>query len=153
MPATCAICLNPIVARNDVRVFGTEVMHRACAMSGRETIGQRQERELAEMRCALVTAQEGERRQSVALHQERRRAMNSQRAAVLADERLDNAGAERDEAVSRQVRAEMERDAALRERNVARAELVKRTPAPDSTPSTADDSNASEIRFSLLELD
>lgn len=155
MPAICAICLQPITTGNDVRVSGTEVMHRGCAMSGRETIGQRQQRQLAELQGALVAAQEGERRQTASLQQERRRAANSERSARLADERVDNAGAERDEAVSRQVRAEIARDTAIRERDAARADLAKRTSVPEVASSTPvdDQQDATMIRFGLLELD
>jgi hypothetical protein len=151
VPATCAICLQPIVARNDVRVFGTEVMHRACATSGQDTIGQRQLREIAELRSALISARESERRQLVAVQQERRRALNSERAARMADERVDNAGLERDEAVSRQVQAEVARDAAIRERNAARAEVAKRTASEPSH--TEDQRDATVIRMSLLDMD
>lgn len=130
-------------------------MHRGCAMSGRETIGQRQQRQLAELQGALVAAQEGERRQTASLQQERRRAANSERSARLADERVDNAGAERDEAVSRQVRAEIARDTAIRERDAVRAELAKRTSVPEVASSTPvdDQQDATMIRFGLLELD
>jgi len=152
MPATCAICLQSIIAGNDVRVLGTEVMHRSCAFSGQETIGQRYQRELADLRSKLVSAQESQRRQAVALQQERQRALNSEQAARMADERVDNAGLERDEAVSRQVQAEVARDAAIRERNAARAELVKHTSAPE-LPQTEDQRDATVIRMSLLDLD
>lgn len=155
MPATCAICLQPITTGNDVRVSGTEVMHRGCAMSGRETIRQRQQRQLAELQGALVAAQEGERRQMALYQQARLRADRSKDAARLADERVDNAGVERDEAVSRRVRAEIARDLAIRERDTARAELSKRAQAPDVAPPTLvdDQEDGTSIRFGLLELD
>jgi hypothetical protein len=152
MPATCAICLQSIVALNDVRVFGTEVMHRTCASSGQETIGQRHQRELADLRRELVSTQESLRRQALAFQQEQRRAQNSERAARIADERCDNARHERDEAVSRQVQAEVARDAAIRERNAARADLAKRTSAPES-PQIEDQRDATVIRMSLLDMD
>jgi hypothetical protein len=156
VPATCAICLQPIVARNDVRVFGTEVMHRACASSGQETIGQRHQREIADLRRELVSTQESERRQALALQQERRRALNSERAARMADERVDErvdkAELERDEAVSRQVQAEIARDAAIRERNAARADLAKHTSAPEA-PQIEDQRDDTIIRMSLLDMD
>jgi hypothetical protein len=153
VPATCAICLQPIVTRNDVRVFGTEVMHRACAASGQETIGSRQRAQIAELRLALAAAQEGERRQTIFYQQMRHRAENAIRSARLADERVDNAGAERDLAVEREVRATIARDAAIRERDAARADLAKRNPDVVLPTPAEDTRDGSVIRYSLLELD
>lgn len=151
MPATCAVCLQPIVTRNDVRVSGTEVMHRSCAASGQETVGWRQKRQIAELREALTFAQECEKRQAALLRKERERV---DRAVLAADRRVDNAGAERDAALSDQVRAEIARDVAIRELNIVRAELAKRTPTPEVTPPPAEDTrDATVIRFSLLDLD
>jgi hypothetical protein len=151
MPATCAICLLPIVARNDVRVFGTEVMHRGCAASGRVTVGARQQTTVAELRAALASAQEGERRLLLLRQQDQARV---DRSIHLADQRVDNAGAERDLAVAREVRATIERDAAVRERDTLRVELMKRTPPPTAVHQEPEDTrDATTIRFSLLDMD
>lgn len=133
-------------------------MHRACAVSGNETIGTRQQRTIADLTAELSAARESERRLRI-LHQSAlQRAVNSERNARVADERVDNAGAERDLAVERETLAVMARDSAVRERDAARAELAKRPVPTQATPPTqtqteSDDRDASEIRFSLLDLD
>lgn len=125
-------------------------------MSGRDTVGQRQQALITELRAALTTAREGERRQMVLHQQQMLRADRAIEAARRADERVDNAGVERDEAVARQVQAEISRDAAIRERNRLLAELAKVPvvpPAPTEAAPTGDRRDATVIRFSLLELD
>lgn len=154
MPATCAICLQPIVARNDVRVFGTEVMHTACARSGRETIGTRLQQENATLRSNLVEAQELARRLEADWATVRRNDSARSAAALrVVEQHLADAIVDRDAARAAENTAGRFLTQALRERDEARAELARRTPAPDVSPPVEDERDATEIRFSLLDLD
>lgn len=146
MPATCAICQQPIIARNDVRVSGTEVMHRACAMSGQETVGSRQSREIADLRVALATAREGARQQLI-FHQKQ------VHRAERAEREIAEAIADRDAARAAEAAADRLVTQALRERDEARTQLAQRTQALDVSPSSEDSRDATEIRFSLLDMD
>ena len=142
MSATCAICQQPIVTRQDVRVSGTEIMHRSCAAAGGETIGWRQGKEIADLRRQLVQAQESAAR-AIASQREQREQWRST-TNVLSD----------------LVRAHEETTAALatvtRERDTLRSELAKRpvVQQPSEPPPTQEEyGKDAEVRFSLLELD
>lgn len=147
MGATCAVCLQPIVTRNDVRVSGTEVMHRACAATGQETIGWRNKRELADLRAQLAQAQGGVARQRDTLA--RVRAANRELERLLTEANCDRDLAQASQAQAADAMAEL-----LQERDAALAELAKRPPAQPSTVAPEEDQrDATEQRFSLLELD
>lgn len=54
--ATCAICMNPIVTRDDVRVSDTEVVHADCARRGGRTLTSNLRQEITDVRAQLATA-------------------------------------------------------------------------------------------------
>lgn len=154
MPATCAICLQPIVAGNDVRVFGTEVMHRACASSGRATVGTRLQQENAKLRSDLVEAQERARRLEGDWAIVRKNdSVRSAAALRVVEQHLFEALGDRDAARAAEATTGRLLTQALRERDEARAELARRTQAPDVSPPAEDERDATEIRFSLLDMD
>jgi ribosome-binding protein aMBF1 (putative translation factor) len=145
--ATCAVCLRPIVTRDDIRVSGTEIMHRSCAAAGRETVGWRTQREVADLRAQLAQAQGGADR-------ERGSAVRA-RATVREVERLlVAANSERDLAQEAQVKAADAMAKLLRERDAALAELARYPVQPNVTSNPDEDvRDGAEQRFSLLELD
>jgi hypothetical protein len=129
-------------------VSGTEVMHRACAATGQETIWWRTRREVADLRAQLTQAQgEASRERGNAA---RARAANRQLERLLAAANND-----RDFAQEAQVQASDAMAKLLRERDAALAELAKRPPIQPSVTSNPEEDkrDATEQRFSLLELD
>ncbi len=145
MSATCAVCLQPIVTRHEVAVSGTEVMHRRCAAAGRETVGWKAKREIADLRAGLARAEERAKRE-LAHHQQ---------AMLFADQRLDNAYNERDHAIAERDEAERARDSVMRDLNMLRADLAKRPPPQEAETAAQQPEYGkdAETRFSLLELD
>lgn len=117
-------------------------MHRSCAASGGQTLGWRQQKEIADLRRQLVQAQETAGR-SEASQRETRDQLRST-TNVLSD----------------LVRAHEETTAALatvtRERDALRSELAKRPvvqPPSELPPAQGEYGKDAEVRFSLLELD
>jgi len=151
MPATCAICQQPIIARHDVRVFGTEVMHRACAISGRQTVAVKQQQEIATLRAELSAAREAERRAVSEVQRARAAQCRAEDALRAMTARHADALIVRDEACAAEATAGRLLTQALRERDDARSELAKRTTAHTDAPE--DTRDPAVIRASLLELD
>lgn len=158
MTATCAVCLMPIVTRQDVRVHGAEIMHTRCARLGRETVGARLARETARLQADLVQAQEAILRLTAEHGGALGRALATRDAAIRQEGERHR---ERDQAVLERHQAIKDLEQAVRERDVARREieaLRSRTQAepPGVAAETAsadrqpDDSSA---RFALLEFD
>jgi CRISPR/Cas system-associated endonuclease Cas1 len=147
--ASCAVCRHPIARRADVCVQDTEVIHRGCA--GGATVRQKLEHELAE---SMRTAEQLTRAALLAqeLAASRLRQLSSAVAGRAADN-TDNAREQREllrrarDAESTARRMEAERDAARRE-----LALYQATAAPQPQPER-DERDASEVRFSLLEID
>jgi hypothetical protein len=142
--ATCAMCQHPILTPQRFVLDGTEVMHRECARTGRTTVLQQTQRDLAAARedTARIRRSLGERIASLE---------RDLRVAFRSNQQLRKLELER----APDLRAmEIERDAARREAQTltARAAVTadhpvegKITPEPEMDPT--------EQRFSLLELD
>lgn len=132
------------MARQDVRVSGTEILHRACAAAGGETVGLRQQREIADLRSQLVHAQESVQR-AIASQQQQANRLRTQ---------LSQAKHETSLARLAQGEAAAALAAVARERDALRLELAQRPVqpiAPAPPPEEPDD--AAVTRFSLIELD
>jgi hypothetical protein len=135
--ATCAICLHPIIDRQQVRIRNTEVLHLACARQGGQTVGDRLQREVSELRVQLARerrevedARTREQQAQVAL---RSMHASSERVVVQRDRLL----VERDQIIADRDRAITERDQALAGGDSHSA------PSGDDT----------ETRFAMMELD
>lgn len=146
MSPFCAACGHPFVARVDVRLAGSEAVHASCV--GRETALQRMRRALADLepRIALLKAEQA------AQHGETTRSLME---VTRARGDLRRAIAEREQANALLVEVRAQRDAAIRERDAARTELAtaRKSQSPTQEVSEQDERTATEIRFSLLELD
>ena len=174
MGARCAACLQPIVGKGFV-IADTEVMHTACAQAGRTTETQRLRASVkragekvddaAELvRRAGDTARKAEQ-SMVALMRDRDQARNDLR---ITEQRLEMANARTTESLAREGTlraqlhaAEVARDAARRELEGARSELAAYaalraagiTTTPSQPAEKRDTRDATEQRFSLIELD
>jgi hypothetical protein len=162
--ATCAVCQSPIVEPQRFVIDGTEVIHRACARSGRFTVLQRAQQDLATARHAEATAhrREIEHRSKIAILEGKVRAQETDLERVRRDHRV----LLRQFGITR-----TERDGAVLERDAARSELALHqtlamsraaTAAPESplaaveakvVPEAEGELDPTEKRFSLLELD
>lgn len=161
MSAVCAICGERIAARRDVVVWDTEVMHRECARSGRETRNQRLSRELAAVKAAVAIADE-----------RTLRAVSAQQAADvrLADARarLQDAMASVEGLTAQVAQLEDMVEAEARAASELRAQLAALMPQPANARASrsqpaaqdagqvapaSDARDDAEVRFGLLELD
>ncbi len=146
--ATCAICQQPITVRSQVRVAGTEVVHSACAATGRETAGSRLRRENVDLLERLLRERESAERERVS-NASKQRELKMLKMQVETNQAMIRTLMERRDVV----RAEL--DTARQERDQARAELAKVvTTTPDATAvQQAPEDDDAKTRFSLLELD
>jgi hypothetical protein len=175
MAATCAACLRPIIKGGHPFVLsGTEVFHRACAQSIERSIATKQKleiqrlksaelesrREAANARIETQVAQNNARESEqntqramdqLAVERELRRAAEAQRrAADRATERAAQARREvEDDLTSVRGQLTAARNEILRLQNEAIRNATDQLPVPP----VADSRDATEIRFSLLELD
>jgi len=146
MGARCAICLQPIVARNQVVVAETEVLHKACAASGAPTIRAKLEQSLAETRAEIERSRGEAQRSRVAAHEARAAEASAQaRIRRLTDEAERHAAARTAaQARARQLATELE---------AALAEVRRLTTSPPESVDGVEDQDASRVRFALLDLD
>mgnify|MGYP001617547823 CR=1 FL=1 len=153
MAATCAVCMAPIIKGVDkFAISGTEVIHARCVGAG-ATVGTRRKLRIIEQTQTIDNLRSEIGSHLVAAREERvRRAGVESREADYRRQR-DEARRERDEAMAA-------RDAAVREVGlrqalgiVARADPAPRTEVVPVPEQANDDRDASEIRFSLLEID
>ncbi len=147
--ATCAACQQPIIARQQVRVVGCEVVHAICV--GRKTIGDTMREGLARVE-ARIAALEAE---GAALHGEARRAMLD---VTRLREELGHRVREEQATLRALDTSNRERDAAIQERDRLRTEnqaLRARPLAPTANDSEdqVDNRDPFVVRASLLELD
>ena len=155
MAATCAICLTVIAKSQRFVLLGTEALHAKCARSGLPTVLQRTQSSLATAREEIA-------------HVDRRVTKLESAAKFITEQ--DNR--ERSELINQVSRiATLERQLELAQLEVGRLEVnlqllnlhianpaasvrpTVRAPAPVPEVSEGDQRGATEIRFSLLELD
>lgn len=152
MHATCAICELPLVSLQKCVVIGCEVVHRACALTGRKTLYQKFCQRLAGVESDMERSQRDYAGAAHLLSQLKievgrleKRLAAERETKEFALERLADAEAQRREAMaeSARLRAEL---ANIMERE-DRAELATaRDPVSKSEDDTAE-------RFRLMELD
>jgi hypothetical protein len=141
MPAECSICGGSISSQARFVLSGTEVMHSACARSGRDTALQRLRQKVATLEIVASSAERLERENA-----HLRREMSS----------IEHAHRERVSRLERTHSAELSRVTA--ERDAARTEAALHQalgarPGLTAPVEPTDTRDASEVRFSLLELD
>lgn len=141
------MCLQPIVARQDVRISGSEVMHRTCAASGQKTTFWRQSEQIAVLRAALAAAESGQRQAELARDRVLARMEDMQRATSSVE--AENQALRQNAAAQGGVVAELRQQLVAAQAQV-RAQSKSHTPTSE-TPQ--DDRDPSEVRFSLLDLD
>ena len=149
MSATCAVCALPVVTRDDVRVSGTEVMHRVCAASGRETIGWRLQRENADLQVKIAQLEGRQARIEATQQHLVTQLENAQNTATQLREEHAGFGRQFDRVQTVLVQV-------TRERDEARAELAKRSASnPEPAPAEREKQHQDDtvVRFALLELD
>jgi len=154
--ATCAVCQSPIVEPQKFVIDGTEVLHRACALSGQLTVLQRTQQALANAQHAESNAHR---------HLIEYRSKISILEGKVREHETDLERVQRDLRVSQRHHAKTraERDAAIAERDAARREAalhqhLAASTTPDSEGMKEEvapkpEGDPSETRFSLLEFD
>lgn len=168
-PAACAACNGPITSNDRFVLSGTEAFHRnvecirgiarsALTRAKAETIAAREEalslrRELAEVKISNRDIEED-------WDATRKLLLRSENALVIergktATERIARERIERDSETSASRRRQLENDLAAARAEIVRlqADAIRR--ATDDLPAVAanDQRDATEIRFSLLEID
>lgn len=170
MAAACAVCLAPIGRGEKFVLVGTEVIHPYCVVGHTKSTKQRLhiidlEHEISQMRIEL---EESGRRAAQAVKDMNRMVQDEARDYERLRDRLEAEMArveayrrDRDEARVQRDQSRAELEQVRRELVVARMTPVV-APAPAATVVTSagstsepakDDRDASEIRFSLLDLD
>ena len=147
MTPACAICRLPLRGRDGFLIMGTEVVHRACAGRGGETVLQEAQRESAAAKALYLR----EVRRAEAM--DRESSVNAALARASDQDRRDRMKAVLDLEAERGRRllAEQQRDQAQRE-----LAAIRSSPQGESTVSNPESSGLDadmETRFSLLELD
>jgi len=158
LAATCAACLDAISPREKFVLSGTECFHARCAMTRgtAQSVRRRLELEIIDHRAAIE-------RLRADLTSERSTARHERQVtARIAKERDELSAEVRDAARQREQLIDIHRTAERRltaeyervlvERDQARREIAVLRDHPDSKPENTD-RDATEIRFSLLELD
>lgn len=155
MSAQCAICLLPIERGGKFVLAGTEVFHDLCAaQKGTHTsVGNQRRQRLSYLEAAYAEHRRNLEEQQTTLRVLKDKVneeMEHQVAATRDMEASANSWRRRYENARLDVdRLTVERDRAMRELAVARQAGV--TTTPESKPT--DTRDATEIRFSLLEID
>lgn len=160
----CAVCAKPIAKPQKWKISGTEVFHEACvvAYGTAGSLSHRQQRQIADLRADI------ERLRYEVESEKHKAAHERANAKRIADER-DRQGNELGQALVdvrayrlRMEEARRDRDEATAQRDAARREAqlhqtiqgAPAAPAPISTPEVAkDERDATEVRYSLMELD
>jgi hypothetical protein len=171
MAATCAACLTEISKGDPFVLSGTEVFHRRCSRQIERSIGARQRMVIADLKAkvleerrigaeARIDAQSAESRVAELerdLVQAKRRAGEEQARSNRAE--LAETNLQRDLRVQRTA-ATLERNNFLRELDQLRSEnqrlsseVLRRAKDDLPVPAQTDLRDATEIRFSLLEID
>lgn len=172
--ATCAICQQPLTREQGIAIAGSETFHKACVRQHgiSNSVVARLRARLAELETAAVRTQEDLRRR---LDEVTSKLKEVARSKVELEQRMqDMHRVENDLALKKlelaSVRSELrtardelrqsedlsielaqERDAARREAALHQL-LAQQAPVQKSTPEH-DERDATEVRFSLLELD
>jgi hypothetical protein len=165
MSATCTICMNPILTRDDVRVSATEVMHADCARRGGQTLVWRLRQEIAGLHEKLLEANRRNRDLEHEVGQAETATRHARRmtdAAVQTHQRVRVQLDDAIESLGRRLAAAQGELAARNSRSSGpdRAPALTHQPADDAgrvhTPLPQDvgenEKDPTEIRFSLLEL-
>ena len=150
MTPACAICLQPLDAGGKFLIAGTEVVHRACAATGRRTRGQILEEgyrnALADLQHARTRLhnEEGRRRREADSHASRQKALRDHLEAYHRAEI---------ELLERALASALQPPAAQNSARETRVEVstTERGDTPPTTPDTPDTRDDTEVRFSLLE--
>ena len=150
MGATCAVCLQPIVARQDVRIAGSEVLHRACAASGRETAFWRQARQVSALKADLATS-EATRARLARDHSTAVAHLDDARR-ICDDVATDNQRLHDELSAQKLVIEDLRRQLAISQARVAKEAQVAKE-ATSSSDNLQDDRDPTEVRFSLLDMD
>lgn len=142
----CAICLKDIPAGGKFVLTGTEVVHRACALTGKQTIGWRNRQALADTNAkigVLITSASTKSAEVRGLKVD------------LGVERSQRIALQHDLAVLNEANIAMARTLLEYQRALTEARLVV-SPAPVAVSPPVTESSPAEddaaIRFSLLEL-
>jgi len=151
---TCAACLGPITAGSFV-IAGSEVIHKACV--GRETLGWKQRRRIAEaeQELAVLRREMPQIRNDVVRLKEKMatldRAVEHDKGMLgIKDAQLDALRLRRDEQDQENARLRGELEVAQRAFRESPRETQRTSEAPLSNPEPVDGTVA---RFALLELD
>lgn len=151
MGGSCAACLQPLVHGVKYVLVGTEVIHSSCARAGMQTLVQKLQSQLS------LARQESARWQSEAAT-----ARYELRIANALGDELETARSGVARLERQAARMLQERNEALAARDAAKRELALRdaigtprvaTPDATETQRAEDKRDATEVRFSLLELD
>lgn len=164
MAATCAACLSPIAAGDRFVLSGTEVFHRTCARGINRSQRTRMELRILELERELAAERAAVQNLRGAADAELNIARKIKREVEGMDRDLRVARAGRDAALRDSAYWQERHAAAERSKALLRSEIdalteaarVRVAPPPQGgeTPAaTKDDRDATEIRFSLLELD
>lgn len=157
MAAQCAICAEPIVKGTKFVLAGTEVFHDRCAaFRGTHTsIGNRRHQQLVDLEAQTAGFRRQYEETQTQLRVIKERVTKEMERAIQRAEDAEtnlNSWRRRYELTRADLeRMEVERDQARRELAVARQYGVPAPAAPEQKP--ADTRDATEIRFSLLDLD
>src|SRR5271170_6353633 len=160
MAAVCAACLQPIRSGTPFVLAGTEVFHRnaSCASRIAQSVGWRTRVERDQLRIDVDEARGEIARTQHKLELTRDDRARAQEAQRRAETQLRTSDRRRQAAENDREMAIVERDRAMRELAIVRqfgqpaAVSAGSVTTPESTPAK-DDRDASEVRFSLLELD
>jgi len=175
MGAHCAVCRQPITKQTRFKVAGTEAIHDACLSQLSQSVLHRLRRRHDEIVATMTSLEQRALRAENQLTLSRQLVVERERdldvlrrdrdrlredLSALRTRAADNEAAawHRGQRVGQEIldRLAAERDAARRERDAARAELALFHALHASTPArepAKDERDASEIRFSLLDLD
>jgi chromosome segregation ATPase len=161
MPAACAICLQPIGNKEQFVLAGTEVFHPSCAGQRgiHVSVRNRQREQLAALeeqlrgtKAAALNLEPRIRRLESEIHSARQ---SHEAMSANLQQALNNEASWRrryEEVRDERARFEVERDAARRELALMR-QLGYQLPEPTGKVTPEDTRDATEIRFSLLDLD
>lgn len=161
MSARCAACEEPIDRGEKFVLTGTEVFHRRCAAGIRRSVRTRLELRLIDLERDIATARAEIMELKRQTTDERDRTRDAVRTRLVIEDDLRVARAARDAALRdsaywRERGESLATELARIRGELETARAAARPPPPVTTAETApakDDRDATEIRFSLLELD